>query len=78
MNDDSGKKPERYIRVQVHFHPDDFSELVKLRDKWKFRTFPNMIRRALQLLKVYLQAKEDGYSLQLAKGDDVKTVIFLD
>ena len=78
MAREKATQSERYTRVQVHFHPDDFKDLKKLQEKGGYRTITMMIRQALKLLKLYVEAIKDGYRLQLVKGDDVKEIILLE
>jgi UV DNA damage repair endonuclease len=62
----AGEK-QRYVRVQVHFHPDDFSIVEKLREQVGARSLPILIRDALALYRWWVGVKQEGYRIQIVK-----------
>jgi hypothetical protein len=61
-------------RVQIEFSPEVSARLREIKQMAGVKTNADVVRNALRLFDWFLRQRQDGWQLQLVRGDTVREV----
>jgi len=70
----NSEKKQDHI-LQFRFSPDAVERLDSLKSKNYFSTRAEVIRNALRLYEYFIEKSEEGYTVQLVRGEEKLTIV---
>ena len=64
-------------RVVIEFPGENYDRLMKLKDQADATSLADVVRRALKLFEFFMQSRDEGWTIQLKRGDESKDVEIL-